>query len=637
MLANQDIAAVPSPDAKSPVRELSGLGLAVIGMLCVIIWALSHCYLGIFHDARLYTLQALADLHPESLAQDAFLRFGSQDKYTIFSPIYAQMSQLFGIEPAAASLTLSFQFAVLFGAWLLARAIMPVSMAILGVAVLIAVPGDYGPERVFTCIEQFLTPRMLAEAMVLGSLAAALRGRTWLAITLLVMAVPIHPLMAAAGVAALACLYVLVPYPRVGVALLTAALGALMLAAFAFPPGVWGRFDNAWLTLVVNRSPYLFLSHWQLDDWSRAAVTVATLTLGLFTLPLSRARSLSQVALITTVGGLVLTLVACDLLHLVLFTQLQPWRWQWLGTIAAAILLPCILTSCWRTGTAGRATALLLTSAWVFALGAFALTAASAAISSLVLFRRLTAGEARLVFWGACGMLAIAVIWRMATNLEFTDAYYIDTHIPLWLRQTMSFARDGTAPISAVILASWLARNSRGRYGLLFIGALSATAVFALAPQIWARWTTREFPPQAVAQYAGWRGRIPAHAEVFWPESPLGAWMLLERSNYLSAIQTSGMVFSRESTMAMARRAASLESIVPPQSFLSWESGSQSLQLSQQQLQGICRLGVFDFLVTSADLDTSPVAVIPRKFGRKSRDLKLYRCADQPRAAAAST
>jgi len=67
----------------------SRLGLGVVGLLGIATWALSHSYRGIFHDAGLYTLQALARLHPDSLPEDVFLKFGSQDGFTIFSPIYA--------------------------------------------------------------------------------------------------------------------------------------------------------------------------------------------------------------------------------------------------------------------------------------------------------------------------------------------------------------------------------------------------------------------------------------------------------------------------------------------------------------------------------------------------------------------
>src|ERR1700688_368975 len=99
----------------------SRLGIAVLGMFALATWALSHSYLGIFHDARLYVLQALAHLNSGPLLRDAFLRFGSQDDFTIFSPIYSSASRLIGIENAAALFTLLLQFALLGSALTLAR------------------------------------------------------------------------------------------------------------------------------------------------------------------------------------------------------------------------------------------------------------------------------------------------------------------------------------------------------------------------------------------------------------------------------------------------------------------------------------------------------------------------------------
>ena len=51
------------------------------------------------------TLQALAHLKPDLLSNDIFLRFGSQDNYTLFSPLYAAVISLLGVEPAASLLT----------------------------------------------------------------------------------------------------------------------------------------------------------------------------------------------------------------------------------------------------------------------------------------------------------------------------------------------------------------------------------------------------------------------------------------------------------------------------------------------------------------------------------------------------
>ncbi|HWS65311.1 MAG TPA: hypothetical protein VN325_21360 [Steroidobacteraceae bacterium] len=610
----------------------------MVGLLVVATWALSHSYRGIFHDAGLYTLQALARLHPDSLAEDVFLRFGSQDGFTIFSPIYAAASRLLGVEWAGATLTLLLQWALLAAAWTLARAVMPSSMTIFGVAVLIAMPGDYGPDRIFTCIEPFLTPRMAAEALVLGSLAAALWQRKTLAASLGIAAVLIHPIMALAGACALVYLYLGKPKPLVTGAVAIVGLIAVAAAAFVVPPGEWGRFDTHWLALVENRSPYLFIAHWQLDDWSRAAVTLATLCVGFRVLRKPSARTLSLIALTTVLTGLALTFIACDLLHLVLLTQLQPWRWQWLGTVVAALLLPEIVRTLWQNEapelrtTEQRTTALLLVSAWVFASNAYALFASTAGLAALVLLQRLKPSEARWVFLGACGLGVIAVAWRLGTNLEFTDAYYLDSNIPWWIRRASSFMHDGTVPIAAVSLAFWLARMRRGRTALLLLGGLVGAGCVASFPQTWKSWTTREFPPQQLAGFSGFRERIPPGADVFWAESPVAVWVLLQRPSYLSVIQTSGMVFSRRSALELERRANALGGAISSGSFMSWNAGT-ALTLSQQQLKQTCDTGAFEYLVTATDLGVAPIAEVPSVSGPASKKIRLYHC---PAAASAT-
>jgi hypothetical protein len=643
--------AASAPDTRSTSR----LGLAVVGLLGIATWALSHSYRGIFHDAGLYTLQALARLHPESLRDDVFLKFGSQDGFTIFSPIYAAASRLLGVELAGATLTLVLQWALLAGAWILARAVMPLSMAMFGVAVLIAVPGDYGPDRIFTCIEPFLTPRMAAEALVLSSLAAAVWQRRTLASSLGIAAVLIHPIMAMAGACALVYLYLGRPKPRFTGATALFGLAALTIAASVMPPGEWGRFDAHWLGLVENRSPYLFIAHWQLDDWSRAAVTLATLCVGLRVLPNERARALSLIALMTVVTGLALTFIACDLLHLVLLTQLQPWRWQWLGTVVAALLLPEIVRTLWHNPapepqtlekrtpeqqtSAQPTTALLLISAWVFGSNAYALFASTAALAALLWLQKLKPSEARWVFYGGCGLLAIAGAWRLGSNLEFTDAYYLDPNIPLWMRRASSFVRDGTAPIAAVSLAFWLARMRRGRTTLLLLGALAGAGCVVTLPQTWKSWTAREYPPQQLARFGAFRERIPPGAEVFWPESPVAVWVLLQRPSYLSVIQTSGMVFSRRSALELERRADALSGAINRGSFMGWSAGT-AMMLSPQQLEQTCATGEFQFLVTSVDLGIDPVAEVPSESGPATKKIRLYRCpapaAAQALAAAAT-
>ena len=608
-------------------------GVSALLLLCVMLWALSHLYRGIFHDASLYTLQALAHLHPGSLSQDVFLRLGSQDRYTIFSSIFAAASRPVGPENAAAWLTLASQVALLAAALGLARRVMPLQLALLAVCVLLAVPGDYGAYRTFTCIEQFVTPRMAAEALALAAIAAALCARPVLAVLFSLLSLVVHPIMASAGVAACLCLYWVIPRPRLSATVLAAAAATFVcLGAFA-PAFVGGRFDEEWLQLVRGRSPYLFLVNWQLDDWGRVATTLSTLAIGGGALANARARALCQAVLLTTTGGLLLSLIAGDALHLVLFLQWQPWRWEWLGTVVAALMLPSIVPACWSLGLAGRAAASLLASAWIFGATAFALISPVAA-GVLLLGNRLNRSEAKLVLGGACGVLAIAVAWRAATSFQFTDAHYLDLAIPLWMRRAVSFTRDGSFALALLAFTGWLLYRPRGRSGLTAIAVLAALACGTLYHPALAQWTARDFPPQRVAQFAPWRDLIPPGVEVFWPDSPLAAWLVLDRPNYLSATQTSGVVFSRNAALELERRARALQSVVPPRMFLGWENAAPGLGLSTPQLQALCSLAVFEFLVTGADLGFAPLDIVPGTTPR-SPVLRLYRC--QARAAAAAT
>jgi hypothetical protein len=454
--------------------------MATLLLLCVLTWVLSHPYRGLIHDAGLYTLQAMSHLHPGTLSGDAFLRFGSQDAFTIFSPLYAWFIQAFGVEPAAAALTLCAQVAVFASAWHLARSVSNARLAMLGVFVLLAIPGFYGADRVFTCIESFLTPRMLAEALVLAGLACLLRERRVLAIALMLLAALFHPIMAVAGCAALLCAMVAIPYPGTACVLAVAGLG--------FTAWLSGSIDPAWLALIRERSPYLFLGNWHLEDWAPCAVTLATLFAGQGACVEDPARKLCRVVLITTLGGLALTAIACDGLHLLLLTQLQPWRCLWLGTAVAALMLPLVVVRSWQSGLPGRASCVLLLAAWLFASNEFALEVLLLLALTSAVGTRLAPAHLRWVYRGAWLLLVVALAWRVATNLEFSDAYYLEPGVPLWIRRTMSFVHDGSVPAAIGAAVVWLgtARPSRGaRVGLAFAATAAALAiVYFCAPDM---------------------------------------------------------------------------------------------------------------------------------------------------------
>jgi hypothetical protein len=225
--------------------------------------------------------------------------------------------------------------------------------------------------------------------------------------------------------------------------------------------------------------------------------------------------------------------------------------------------------------------------------------------------------------------VGIAVAARLGSSSLLLESHYQDPAIPAWIRDAASFIQDGLGPVAIALLVMWLASRSRGVPPLALLALLGVMTCICLTPDTWRRWTHRQFPPTLVAEFAPWRALIPPNAAVLWPESALQACSLLERPDYLSLDQTTGVVFSRRAAMEMQRRAVALSSIVPSDSFF-WFSGTgMGLAPSPDQLERACHTGALDFLVTGAHLSWPALAAIPDTVWHSSGGLRLYRCSDR--------
>jgi hypothetical protein len=609
------------------LRPLTASASILVAIVCVLGLALNHPYEGLFHDARLYLLQSLSHLSPASLTADVFLRYGSQDAYTLFTAVVAALIPPLGAEHAAALLTCLSQLALLAAAGLLTRVLVPRSPALLGVAVLISSSGIYGSHRVFTVIEPFLTPRMAAEALVLAALAAQLRGRAWLGAASIVAAALCHPLMAMAGLVAFAASPLALRRPRA--AALAAAVGAalLVVAARLFPFGFLQRFDPGWLALVSARSPILFLRNWDAWDWARLAPPVATLIIGAVCLTAPPARRLCAAVLVTLLAGLLLTAIACDGLQLVWFTQLQPWRWQWLACVLSALVLPAIVQELWGRGGAARTSVLLLLATWVFGDYPGSIAAAALGVAALWGLRDAASRTRQLVWWGACALLTMACLWRAASNLEFTDSMLLSSEWPQWIRRGMSLTGDGSLP-GAVLLLVCVAERwpaTPRRLAQLVLGLAGLLACVALAPFTLRQLAHREYTAAYRDALAPLRAAIPPGANVLWDGPGVATWVLLDRPNYLLPADTAGMLYSRAAAIEMLRRAELLAVAVAPETFLRFDEPLE-LHLTAAQLQRICLTGAIPFVASFQDIGRAPLlSVAPGAPGSRAT-LKLYRC-----------
>src|SRR5205085_980202 len=101
-------------------------------LLCVLLAAnaLALPYAGFSHDSRLYAAQVVERVRPGSFADDLFLRYGSQDKYSVFTPLVVPLVRVISLSPAFFLLYLASKAVYFYGAIRLVRLLVPEGRAV---------------------------------------------------------------------------------------------------------------------------------------------------------------------------------------------------------------------------------------------------------------------------------------------------------------------------------------------------------------------------------------------------------------------------------------------------------------------------------------------------------------------------
>ena len=613
----------------------AALALTALTLCAVAAWTVAHPYLGMVHDSTLYTLFALTRLHPDQLANDIFLRFGSQDRYTLFTPMYAAAINLLGLEHAASLLTLVFQAVLLGCAWLLGRRFMPPLAAMLGVGLLAAVPGEYGSSDIFHILEGFLTPRLPAEALVVGALAAALNQRYWIAAFCVGAAMSLHPIIGSAGAALLVLTFVAPSRPKLIAVAGCVALAVGVVVVVAVSP--LGRLDGIWLYTVRVTSTYLFLKNWTSADWSRLVVPLAILGVGVLNGTTPTLRRVCAASLVMVACGLLITLIFSDLLHVSIFISAQTWRWLWLANAIAFILTPRIAEDCWQRGTSGRIAVLMLLSAWIFRDTSPAFYLVPLALACAAVPQDLTTHRYwRMVFLASCVIVGLALVLDIADRFGYLPA--LDAGMPVIAQRLHTFCADGVIS-GAVLIAAWLAlRHTESTARVAIITAAAALTCGAILGQGW-RWTNAHYTPELASRFAQWRAVIPTGAEVLWPDTPMGSWYLLERPSYWSPHQSAGAIFSRDKALLLEHRTENIAKATGKyQAEVSVHDGHSAsdstggfVGLARMNVAGMkfaCTDPALSYIVSWMPVTSTPYAPVTIDGTKRHGKLYLYRCAD---------
>jgi hypothetical protein len=532
------------------------LAASTLALMLVVLWLLMRGYQGFAGDAQIYAFQALARIHP-ALSVDLYLQNTSQDQFTIFSPFYASLIGWLGLENATRLLTVFFSAWIMAAAWNLTAALVNRSAAWLAVAFLVVAAGDYGAAGVFRIFEHYLTARLPAEALVLTAFACYARGARAIGLAVAAAAMLVHPLMALPGLLLLICLWFPIRVILLGAlggaaAALGIALSATLLPAVA---RVFTVMDAEWLSIVRERSQFLFLQLWSLKDWD---INVRPLLFLAFIAGVhdARLRRFCIAAVALSACGLAVALIACLAGPVAVLVQGQAWRWIWIACLLSTLLLPETLLRVWRDEKCGRLCAVLLIGGWV---GPAFADSACILLTLWLWSMRAHIGE-RTVFyfrWLAAAAGIAALAWVIASSGN---------------RSAMTLAKSGDllgVKVSAVFvfgLLWWLLRRARTPWLAIVAGSALLISSIFLLPASFKQARTLGLQSD-IEEFSDWAVAIPPTSTVLVaPARDVGSfvWFTLGRPNYLALDQSAGVVFSRKTALEIRRRSELLLPLTDP-------------------------------------------------------------------------
>jgi len=606
-------------------------------------WLLAHPWNGLWHDGRLYGLQALDRLYPDNFRNDLFFLYGSQDSFTLFSPLYAAAISVLGFKPAGLLLYVLGSLLWVAAAAFLLKPFLQGRAYWLGLAGLLLLPMDYGPAQgLLNLAEPFVTPRIFAEALSMLALGSLLRGHWQRALLPLALSFLMHPLMAAAA-ALFGLLYLAKGRERRFVLVAVVLAGAALLAAaVGLPPfdRLLLQMDEQWLALVSRMAWVHTWDAWQPSQWlSRTAVAFSLVLAAARLAPGVAARFYGCLAL-TGALGLLATWAGTSLVHNQLLIQAQPWRTLWLLQLGSWIALAWLLAAFWQRGGVIR---LLMLALVVAALTRNSIGGALAVMAAVMLCWQL--GRAQpLQLPGSSGklltflLLALASMWLAEIVQHATDngalvaKYLEDSAVRIWgwtLLKTGACAVLGTAIMWLVWRGSHAARRSRYVLAcLLALASLAAAFSLRLGPQDFAFRMSEQVKRDAQAVF---QPLISPQAVVYWENDVRDTWFLLQRSSYVSNAQLAGLAFNRGTALEGARRLQRLERLGVPDAVREYDARAGKMKMAslpQPSLQGlrfVCDDPALDFVVLTHRFKAGIVAQVrDAEFGRP---YYLYDCA----------
>jgi hypothetical protein len=582
--------APPSPGTFSLLEQLASRRCLLLCLLLALN-ALVRPYAGLIHDARLYAAQVSEAVAPGTLSDDLYLRYGSQDRYTVFTPLLAPLVRLLGLQAAYFLAYLASKALLL---WALLRLVLALvedrAVAVVSLLFLAVAPLPFGGNAIFHVNETFLTPRPAASALALLALERALAGRWLQTVPLLAGSLLLHPVMAFAGALVLAVWWLAERLPARWLVVLAggaAVLGGVVVGYEPLGTKVFGYMDPEWHGITLQVCFFIRPACWAAADWVRIACAALVVGVAAGTFARRRGRLLAAL-LVAGVLGLAGSLVAVHANYHLLI-QTSPYRTLWLLELLALPLGFWGAARLWQTGTgvarcAALALVLLLTADGyadpVPPVLVFAALLPVAAVFCRGLSRsprrpEWLAGSARISFVTTVALLCVYDLWVLGVLLNAPRDFHLDVHpiraltsagwallkLPLLLLGVWAAVRL----VRADRAASWRLAGLLG-FWLTYQGLLLwVSGAPWYAERFSTRWPHGEFVAAYLRQQANERAGA---LTVYWTADLEDIWFRAKAKSYYHWGQLTGCAFNRGTAAEGKRRALQVRAFEA--SYLRW-------------------------------------------------------------------
>lgn len=512
-------------------------------------WLNANPYIGIDHDARLYAVMAYRWLNPQGFVRDPWFLFGSQDQYSVFSPLLAGYFSLLGVTQGAMVGTLLqgalFSIAVVVLARQGLGRVRYGATALLMVAFAVL----YSPRGMLYVTEGFVTARGLAVPLSVLGITMSFRRRPMGAFVFHGLALVLHPLMALTP-AAVSLLYPLGWRHRT--VLWCCAVVAYVALLLGAARGVLPVISGDWLR-HLELAPLIFIQDWLRDEFPRFLLWAAIL----FSAARWGAPRLRRMyALVPLVAG---TAVVFSLLGSTvpwtLAMQVQFWRGLWLMKLLGLCAVADLATGFLRHAVAGRRRGIQVLAAVTF-WASFSHPLWAAAIISLCGYRPFTSElnvrlrrHPRISLGITSFFLLLSLPEVMFAMTEWVKDMSVSGYWPEVLRGCWRTSALGTVALGVgVLLQRWRAMPTAALVAILF----------TFSAFNWDGRSDARIAQENCYSIDGSRSclglGIPVGATVYWQKQAERTWLDLATSSYIGGIHATGLVFSKERASLVQER-----------------------------------------------------------------------------------